>query len=157
LIFSELFARPGRFLMLGYCGNELAHLIQAKWRGIAVVPIGRWGEKSLEDSDYYGDIQYIEALLSNDSHFTRVMQGYWVKPLTAKDIFDQFGGERFDLIIIKVPMMTRYLWYSEQIQVHMPKYHLIEEDGHNEAVLTKASELGYATRIIEGEWLLMAR
>jgi hypothetical protein len=143
--------------MFGDCEKELGKLVEAKWKGVAVCPIGTWGNASLTDEEYYSDVTYIEAHLSNDPHFTRLVNGYWLKPLTAKDIFDQFGGERFDLIIIDVPMLTRYLWYSDQVQVHMPKYHLIREDGHNEAVVTKAAELGYATRIIEGEWLLMAK
>jgi hypothetical protein len=155
--FSELITIPGRFLVLGNCEKELTQLIENKWCGIAVLPPNTWGSNSLPDEEYYGDVQYIEAHLSNDSHFTRLMQGYWIKPLTVRDIFDAYGAARFDLIIIDVPMMTRNLWYSDQVQVHMPKCHLIREDGHNEAVIKKAHELGYASRVIEGEWLLIAK
>lgn len=155
--FPVILENPGRFLMLGHCRPELEDLIKAKWKGLAIVPTGTWGANSLTDDEYYGDVTYIEANLSNDPHFSRLMQGYWVKPLTVRDIFDQYGGEKFDLIMIDVPMLTRLLWYSEQVQVHMPKFHVIREDGHNEAVRVKAAELGYAVRDLEGDWLLMAR
>lgn len=143
--------------MLGHCKPELEHLIKAKWNGIVIAPTGTWGSNSLSDEEYYGDVTYIEAQLSNDAHFSRLMQGYWIKPLTVRDIFDQYGGEKFNLILIDVPMLTRLLWYSVQVQVHMPKFHCIREDGHNEGVCIKASELGYAVAKLEGGWLLMAK
>lgn len=150
---SDLLSTPGRFLMLGKCIPELEALKAAKWVGIAVHE--SWGK--LNDDDYYGEIKYLDGYLSTTSHFMRLIDGTWIKPVTVKDIFDQWGGDRYDLIIIKVPALTRNLWYSEQIQVHMPKYHLIEEDGHNEAVIQQAQGLYYASKVIEGEWLLMAK
>lgn len=154
---SDLLSTPGRFLMLGKCDAELAKLAEAKWSGICVVPPGTWGEKQLSDDQYYGNVAYIEAQLGGDSHFTRRMEGYWVKPLTVREIFDQYGSDKFNIIIINVPMMSRQLWESQQVQVHMPRYHLIPEDGHNEAVVEVAKHMGYGSRVIEGDWLLMAR
>ena len=139
--------------MLGKCEPEPEILKKAKWQGLAVA--SQWG--TLDDDDYYGDIKYVEGPLSTDPHFTRMMQGTWMKPITTRDIFDQWGSERFTLIIIDVEMLTRLLWYGDQVQVHMPKMHLIREDGHNEGVRIKATELGYACRVLEGDWLLMAK
>lgn len=151
--FSDLLSSPGRFLMLGKCVEELQALKAAKWSGLAFHE--SWGK--LSDEDYYSDIKYFDGYLSTSSHFMQLIDGTWVKPITVKDIFDQFGGDRYDLIIIKVPGLTRNLWYSEQIQVHMPRWHVIEEDGHNEAVIEQAHTLHYASRQMEGDWLLMAK
>lgn len=154
---SQTLNAKGTFLMLGHCPKELRQLRALGWKGICVVPAGTFGEKPMDDDAYYGDVVFVEAHLSHDPHFVRTTQGYWVKPLTVRDVFDQYGSQRFSLIVIDVPMMTRDLWYSEQVQVHMPKYHLVREDGHNEEVMKRATELGYATRTVEGDWLLMGK
>jgi hypothetical protein len=146
------FPRVGNFLMLGKCDDELHQLEGLGWKGICVVPPRTF--TTLNDEQYYGNITYIEALLSNDSHFTRVMEGYWVKPLTIEDIFRQYGSWRFDLIIIKVEMMTRYLWYDKTTQDHLPRWYLIEEDGHNEGVIKVAQDRGYDV-YRDGDWLIM--
>jgi len=148
---SELVFSSTRFLMLGKCDKELQLFREMGCEGIAV----NAAPGDLSDEDYYGRITFIDGNLNHEAHFTRLMNGKWVKPLTVKDIFDQWGDKKYNLIMIDVPMLTRYLWYSEQIQVHMPKYHLLREDGHNEAVVEKAKQLGYAAIVIEGDWLLL--
>lgn len=147
----------GRFLMLGMCPDELKTLKAAKWPGIVVCPEGTFGAKGLSDDDYYGDILYIEGHLSHETHFVRTMGGFWNKPLTVKEVFFQWGAYKFDLIMIDVPMQTRILWYSDQIQVHMPKYHMLKDDGHNEGVIDQARTLHYNADKMEGDWLLLSK
>lgn len=150
---SELVYPTTRFLMLGKCDKELSMLRAKGCEGVAVNAVAG----DLSDDDYYGKITFIDGALSHETHFQRLMSGKWTKPMTVQDIFDQWGGFRYDLIIIDVPMLTRVLWYSAQILAHMPRYHVLREDGHNEMVIDRAKGLGYAATEIEDGWLLLYR
>jgi hypothetical protein len=50
-------------------------------------------------------------------------------------------------------MFTRLLWYSPQLQDHLPRYYFLKDDGHNENVIEQAKDRGYHA-IHEGEWLI---
>jgi hypothetical protein len=140
----------GRFLMLGKCDAELSTLKAAGWSGVAASQ--SWG--ALKDDDYYGSVTFIDGMLHYSAQFTQTMQGTWVKPVTPQEIMDQFGDPKFDLVLINVEMMTRYLWYLPQIQDHLPRYYVISDDGHSEDAIQHAKDRGYWVHRA-GEWLIM--
>ena len=151
MILSEIVKeRKGRFLMLGYCADALGLLKVARWTGLAVCP--NWGK--LSDDDYYGEITYIDGQLYQENHFQRNMDGVWFKPLTVQDVFMQWGGWYFDIILIDVPMFTRLLWYTPQLQDHLPRYYILKDDGHNAALMDQAKDRGYFC-FLDGEWLVL--
>jgi hypothetical protein len=136
--------RPqGKFLLIGEAGPELLALKRAGWSGISVNPRGTWTKEGLPDEDYYGGITYLEAVVSADPHFIRTIEGFWVRPVTVREIFDQWGATRFGLICIADVMLARTAWYTEQIKVHMPDFYLLRDDGHNASLLSAAMGRGY--------------
>lgn len=146
----------GRFLMLG-CDLKLFELLRGRgWEGIMVFPPGTW-EHPLDDRDFEGKIMFVEGWINPESHIVRMADGIWIKPITVADIFNQFGDKRFDLIAISESMIIRKLWETEQVQVHMPRFHLLKDDGWNQPVREKAPKLGYAHMDLEDDWLLLVK
>lgn len=153
---EAILSRPGRFLIIGDCFKEFTVLEQAGWKGLVFFPERKF-TGPLSDDLFYSESKFFSVAFSQDSHFVRTMDGYWVKGVSPVDIFDQFGGEKFDLILIDVPMMTRLLWESPPVQVHMPRYHMLRDDGHNTGTRKQAAELGYSVIEDGKDWLVFAR
>lgn len=153
---SHVLPAKGRFLMLGY-DEVLFHLLRERgWTGIVVFPPGTF-QRPLSERDFDGEIMLIEGWLQPEGHIVRMMDGVWIKPITVEDIFNQFGAEPFSLIAISETMIIRKLWETPQVQVHMPRFHLLKDDGWNQPVVAKAPTLGYSTMGLEGGWLLLTR
>lgn len=146
----------GRFLMLGYEPKLFTMLRDRGWEGICVFPPNTF-KRPLDDLDFDGTIMLIEGWLQPEGHIVRLTDGIWIKPITVADIFNQFGNKPFDLIAISENMIIRKLWETEQVQVHMPRFHLLKDDGWNQPVEAKANSLGYNTMKCEDEWLLLTR
>lgn len=146
----------GRFLMLGFNLSLFEMLRERGWEGIMVFPPGTL-KRPIDDRDFDGKIMLLEGWLQPEGHIVRMVDGVWIKPITVADIFDQFGSKPFSLIAISEPMIIRKLWETPQVQVHMPRFHLLKDDGWNQPVEAKAPSLGYSAMKCEGDWLLLTR
>jgi hypothetical protein len=154
---DDIVRAKGRFLYMGDRGRVLDALRNAGWEGVSINPPGSWGNSPLPDEEYYGGIRYVEAVLSVESHFLRLLEGYWVRAVTIREVFDQWGSPQFDLICITDQMNGRALWNTEQIQLHLPKWYVLPDDGNNAEVVEHAHKRGYSSKRIDGQLLVLRR
>jgi hypothetical protein len=96
----------------------------------------------------------IKALVHPDPKLVPVFGGYFIRPITVKEIFDQFHGP-YGVISVNLESMSRMVWESAQIQDHLPYIYILPEDGHNEGVMHRAWDRGYSRHLVEDRLVLV--
>jgi hypothetical protein len=141
-----------------YCGKLVVfgqpsiedRLLSGDWVGQLVRPLGfqlTALEKSLSATCLVGQ-------LGIDPGFSRVMQGYWTRAFTVREVFDRFVGPHH-LIVMNTDSMDRTIWATEQVQASAPHVYVLPEDGHNEAVRELAAKRKYLCEEADG-YLVMS-
>jgi hypothetical protein len=145
----QQFKDPGTFLSLGVDDVLEGTLLANAWLGVSVYPVGTKTAKPKLTH------KRIHAQLHQSPQMVPVFGGYWVRPLTVKELFFQFPGP-YSVISINVESMNRLLWNEEPIQEHLPYVYVIPEDGHNEGVLHRCWDRGYTAHAV-GDRLVMVK
>ena len=100
-------------------------------------------------------VKKVNATIGPDPRFSPTLDGYWVRVVTVKEVFNQFGGT-WGIIAAIHTGKDRLIWWSEQVQASLPKVYVIGEDGHNEDVIERAHDMGYKSSLVE-DCLVMVR
>ena len=119
--------------------HPLQALLDNGWTGVHVGPDARKIHDKLES---------VCCEVGPDSHFLRLLDGYWVKCCTVEEIFNQFSGP-YDLIWLDIPEKNRMLWYTRQIQDSRPTFYVMPDDNHCENVIKVGKDRGYWSTTIE--------
>lgn len=150
LIFTELPEdKPKQFLQFGddFVFEESFEIITG-WTGVGVYPPPQRKRESRLN------MKRIHALIHPDPKLVPVFGGYFVRPLTVRELFDQFPGP-YSIININLESMSRMVWESDQIQDHLPYVYVLPEDGHNEGVLHRAWDRGYTAHHVANKLVLL--
>jgi len=137
--------KGAKFLALGEATKWEGLLLERGWTGLAI----------RDSYAYHKGLQIIRGEISLDGWFVKTIEGYWVKSICMKDLYNQFLGD-YQAIILNNTGLDRRLWEAGPIHDSLPKLYLLPEDGHNEGVLKQASDMGYDA-YDDGEWLLLVR
>ena len=137
---------PKRYMALGPVTPFELMLVDSWWNGVAV-------RSSLEECLLRTTTVEIVGTLGTDPHFVKAFSGNWIRPILLADVFTQFQGA-YSAIIIAGTGMDRTLWEDKHIFDTLPKVYILREDGHNEQVEKKATDMGYiVTR--DSEWMML--
>ena len=126
----------GRYLVFGPEPRDLTRILsEVNWTGHLVHP-------EVPD-DILPGCNHVKAMLGPDPKFTKTLAGYWVRAITVGEVFNQFVSSAIDIIYIAGTERDRDIWYSDQVQATLPHVYILQEDGHNENVITHAAHRGY--------------
>lgn len=138
---------PKHFLSFGL-DPAIESLLEAGWTGLSVYPPGTKSERPKLTH------KRIHAMVHQDPKLVPVFGGYFIRPITVRELFDQFPGP-YGIISINIESMSRMIWDTDQIQDHLPYVYIMPEDGHNEGVMHRCWDRGYTAHHVEDRLVMV--
>lgn len=99
--------------------------------------------------------EVIQARIGPDSCMTKLLDGYWIRPITLPEIINQLPGP-YDAVICSLNDRNRMVALSDTLKAMYPMVAAFPEDGHNEGVIAEYKRRGYRDEVVDG-WLLLWR
>lgn len=140
-----------RVLMLGYGCAEFAKPAREKGHSVTFVTDAE------ERGPIFGDDDsvVIHCRIGVDPCMVKMIDGYWVRPITLPEIINQLPGP-YGAVICNLDDRNRLVAQSDTLKAMYPQAFAYPDDGHNEGIIAEYGRRGYQHGVMDG-WLVFWR
>lgn len=135
-------------MVLGNVGvSALQELVDRGRSGLLVTDLSAVGVQGLE---------MIQARIGHDPCMVKMIDGYWLRPITLPEIINQLPGP-YDAVISCLHDRDRMVAQSETLKAMYPQALAYPEDGNNDGVVAEYRRRGYRSEVTADGWLILWR
>lgn len=131
--------------------ERAASVVRLGHRGVLVSDL----RKNQGLGSFGPNMDVIDVRLGFDPCMVKMLDGYWIRPITLSEIINQLPGP-YQAVLANVSDRNRQVMLSPTLNAMFPLVAALPEDGHNEGIVTHYRARGYNCDVVDG-WLVMRR